>query len=181
MCSKSGARGRSRVTWLELATALSTMVAQAILASRDTGGFEGAMPFHATGGFLIVWGPSWPVKPENACTFLGASVLVYVTPEGLNNMMVIGTCTGAWDGPPTHVLAISGTLRGATVGIATWCVSCSLWGGVWSQNILCESESESQPLFTPSENWLYLTWFILVHQKLKTAPNEQQFCINCSK
>ena len=54
MRSKSGARGGSRVTQLELATALLIMVAQAILASRDTGGFKGAAPFHATGGFLIV-------------------------------------------------------------------------------------------------------------------------------
>ena len=54
MRSRSGARGGSRVTQLEIATTLSMMVAQAILASRDTGGFEGAAPFHATGGFLIV-------------------------------------------------------------------------------------------------------------------------------
>ena len=54
MHSKNGARGGSRVTQLELTTALSTMAAQAILASRDTGGFEEAAPFHATGGFLIV-------------------------------------------------------------------------------------------------------------------------------
>ena len=66
------------------------------------------------------------MKPENACAFLGASVLVYVTPEGLNNVMVIGTRTGARDGPPTHVLAIAGALRGAATGAATWCVSCSL-------------------------------------------------------
>ena len=99
------------------------MVAQAILASRNTRGFEGGMPFHAKGGFLIVWGPSWPVKPENACTFLGASVLVYVTSEGLNDMMVIGTWTGAQDGPPTTMLAIAGALMGAATGAAAWCVS----------------------------------------------------------
>ena len=29
------------------------------------------------------------MKPENACALLGASVLVYVTPEGLNDAMVI--------------------------------------------------------------------------------------------
>ena len=66
------------------------------------------------------------MKPENACTFLGTSVLVYVTPEGLNNMMVVGTRTGAQDGPPTHVLAVTGTLRGAATGAAAWCVSCIL-------------------------------------------------------
>ena len=66
------------------------------------------------------------MKPENACAFLGTSVLVYVTPEGLNNAMVIGTHTGAHDGPPTHVLAVAGVLRGAATGAATWCVSCIL-------------------------------------------------------
>ena len=65
------------------------------------------------------------MKPENACAFLGTSVLVYVIPEGLNNVMVVGTCTGARDGPPTHVLAVTGAL-GATAEVATWCVSCSL-------------------------------------------------------
>ena len=123
MHSKSGALGGSRVWRLELATAFSTMVAQAILASRDTGSFEGATPFHATGGFLIVWRPSWPMKPENACTFLGTSCLVYVTPEGLSDVMVIGTCTGAQDGPPTTMLAMTGTLMGAATGAAAWCVS----------------------------------------------------------
>ena len=66
------------------------------------------------------------MKPENACTCLGASVLVYVTPEGLNDMMVVGTHTKAGDGPPTHVLAVAGTLRGVATGAATQCVSCSL-------------------------------------------------------
>ena len=66
------------------------------------------------------------MKPENACTFLGASVLVYVTPEGLNDAMVIGTHTGAQDGPPTVVLAMIGALTGAAIGTATQCVSCSL-------------------------------------------------------
>ena len=64
------------------------------------------------------------MKPENACAFLGTSVLVYVTPEGLNNMMVVGTCTGAQDGPPTHVLATAGALWGAATGAAAWCVTC---------------------------------------------------------
>ena len=66
------------------------------------------------------------MQPENACTLLGTSVLVYVTPEGLNNVMVVGTHTGAQDGPPTHVLAIVGTLRGAAIEAAAWCVSCIL-------------------------------------------------------
>ena len=66
------------------------------------------------------------MKPENACALLGASVLVYVTPEGLNNVMVIGTCTGAQDSPPTHVLVVAGALRGAATGAAAWCVSCIL-------------------------------------------------------
>ena len=66
------------------------------------------------------------MKPENACTFLGASVLVYVTPEGLNDTMVIGTRTGAQDGPPTTVLAMTGALMGTATGAATQCVSCSL-------------------------------------------------------
>ena len=56
MHSKSGARGGSRVTQLKLATTFLTMEAQAILASRDTGGFEGAVPFHATGGFSLYEG-----------------------------------------------------------------------------------------------------------------------------
>ena len=66
------------------------------------------------------------MKPENACAFLGASVLVYVMPEGLNDAMVVGTRTGAQDGPPTVVLAISGALTGAATGAATQCVSCNL-------------------------------------------------------
>ena len=66
------------------------------------------------------------MKPENACAFLGTSVLVYVTPEGLNNVMVIGTHTGAQDGPPTVMLAMIGALTGTATGAATWCVSCNL-------------------------------------------------------
>ena len=66
------------------------------------------------------------MKPENACAFLGASVLVYVTPEGLNDAIVVGTRTGARDGPPTVMLAIIGALTGAATGAATQCVSCSL-------------------------------------------------------
>ena len=66
------------------------------------------------------------MKPENTCTFLGASVLMYVTPEGLNDMMVVGTCTGAQDGPPTVVLVMIGALTGAATGAATQCVSCNL-------------------------------------------------------
>ena len=53
MRSRSGAGSGSRVCQLEVATTFLTMVAQAILASRDTRGF-GAMPFHTTGGFLNV-------------------------------------------------------------------------------------------------------------------------------
>ena len=64
------------------------------------------------------------MKPENACTFLGTSCLVYVTPEGLNNVMVIGTHTGAQDGPPTTVLAMTDALMGAAGEAAAWCVSC---------------------------------------------------------
>ena len=52
--------------------------------------------------------------------------ILYVTPEGLNNVMVIGTHTGAQDGPPTTMLAITGTLMGAATGAAMRCVSCSL-------------------------------------------------------
>ena len=63
-------------------------------------------------------------EAENACTFLGTSVLVYVTPEGLNDVIVVGTRTRAQDGPPTHVLAVTGALRGAATGAAVWCVSC---------------------------------------------------------
>ena len=64
------------------------------------------------------------MKPENVCTFLGTSCLVYVTPEGLSDVMVIGTCTGAQDGPPTTMLAITGALMGAAGEAAAWCVSC---------------------------------------------------------
>ena len=63
------------------------------------------------------------MKPENACAFLGASVLVYVTPEGLSDVMIVGTRTGAQDGPPTTVLAMTGALMGAATGAAAWCVS----------------------------------------------------------
>ena len=56
-------------------------------------------------------------------SYIGASVLVYVTPEGLNNTMVIGTHTGAQNGPPTVMLAIIGALTGAATGAAAWCVS----------------------------------------------------------
>ena len=80
-------------------------------------------------------------KPENACAFLGASVLVYVTPEGLNNVMVVRTCTGAQDGLPTTMLAMTGALMGAATGAATWCVSCSLlvtdWGTRALLTIVC--------------------------------------------
>ena len=43
--------------------------------------------------------------------------------RGLKHMMVIGTCTGAQNGPPTTVLAITGALMGAVTGAAAWCVS----------------------------------------------------------
>ena len=56
--------------------------------------------------------------------FLGTSCLVYVTPAGLNNVMVIGTrVIGACEGPPTTVLATMGALVGAGTRAATWCVS----------------------------------------------------------
>ena len=59
----------------------------------------------------------------NACAFLGTSCLVYVTPAGLNNMMVVGTCViRACKGPPTTVLATMGALVGAGTGATTWCV-----------------------------------------------------------
>ena len=90
------------------------------------------------------------MKPENACTFLGASVLVYVTPEGLNNMMVIGTHTGARDGPPTTVLAMTGALMGVATGATTWCVSCSLlvtdWGTRALLTIVCTFALPFPPL-----------------------------------
>ena len=90
------------------------------------------------------------MKPENACTFLGASVLLYVTPEGLNEVMVIGTCTGAQDGPPTVVLAMIGTLTGAATGAATQCVSCSLlvtdWGTRALLTIVCTFALPFPPL-----------------------------------
>ena len=76
------------------------------------------------------------MKPENACTFLGTSALVYVTPEGLNNAMVIGTHTGAQDGPPTVVLAMIGAPTGAAKGAATQCVSCSLLVTDWGTRAL---------------------------------------------
>ena len=63
------------------------------------------------------------MKPKNACVLLGASVLVYVTPEGLNDVMVVGTHTGAQDGPPTTMLAMTGILMGAATGATVWCVS----------------------------------------------------------
>ena len=56
------------------------------------------------------------MKPENACALLGASTLVYVILEGLTNMIVIRTHTGAHDGPPTVMLAMIGTLTGAATG-----------------------------------------------------------------
>ena len=40
--------------------------------------------------------------------------------------MVVGTHTGARDGPPTTVLAMTGALMGAATGAATRCVSCNL-------------------------------------------------------
>ena len=66
------------------------------------------------------------MKPENACAFLGTSVFVYVTPEGLNDVMFIETRTGARDGPPTVVPAVISALTGAATRGATRCVSCNL-------------------------------------------------------
>ena len=102
------------------------------------------------------------MKPENTCTFLSASVLVYVTPEGLNDAMVIGTRTGAQDGPPTTVLAMTGTLMGAATGAAMWCVSCSLLVTDWG----------TRALLTIACTFAHLSWssfwecLMAHHQKL---------------
>ena len=59
-----------------------------------------------------------------------------MTPEGLNNTTVVGTRTGAQDGPPTVVLAMIGALTGAATGAATQCVSCSLLVTDWGTRAL---------------------------------------------
>ena len=51
-------------------------------------------------------------------------------------MMVIGTCTGAQDSPPTTMLAMTGALMGAATGAATWCVSYSLLVTDWGTRAL---------------------------------------------
>ena len=71
-----------------------------------------------------------------AHSYVGASVLVYVTPEGLNDVMVVGTHTGAQDGPPTTMLAMTGALMGAATGAAAWCVSCRCLVTDWGTRAL---------------------------------------------
>ena len=49
---------------------------------------------------------------------------MYVTPAGLNNVIVVGTrVIGACKGSPTTVLATMGALMGAGTRAAMWCVS----------------------------------------------------------